>query len=133
AVGLVAGKLAVTLVNRINLEAAGMYPLVVTASGLISFGVAAALGGSGFLAVFIAGIVIGNSHIVFQRGILFFHDAAAWLSQISMFVLLGLLSSPSQLVAVAGSGLLISVALIFLARPIAVLATVLPFGFDRRE
>ncbi len=132
-VGLAVGKLAVGLVNRINLEAAGMYPLLVSASGLASFGIAAAFGGSGFLAVFLAGVVIGNSRIVFQRGILFFHDASAWLSQIVMFIVLGLLSFPSRLLDVAWEGLLVALVLIFVARPVAVLATVLPFGFDRRE
>lgn len=133
AVGFGGGKAAVALVNRINLDAAGMYPLVVTASGFAVFGVAAALGGSGFLAVFIAGIVLGNSRIVFQRGILFFHDAAAWLSQIVMFTVLGLLSFPSRLLMVWWEGLLIALVLMLVARPIAVLLTATPFGFDRRE
>ncbi|MGH7444091.1 MAG: potassium/proton antiporter, partial [Longimicrobiales bacterium] len=122
----------VMLTNRINLEAAGMYPLLVSAAGLTSFGIAANLGGSGFLAVYLAGIVIGNSRIVFQRGILFFHDASAWLGQIVMFVVLGLLSFPSRLIDVAPEGLLIAVALIFVARPLAVL-TAAPFGYDWRE
>jgi len=132
-VGLLAGKATVAVVNRINLDAAGMYPLVVTASGLVCFGIAAALGGSGFLAVFIAGVVVGNNRIVFQRGILFFHDAGAWLSQIVMFVVLGLLSFPSRLMAVWWDGLLIALALMLVARPVAVLLTATPFNFDRRE
>lgn len=132
-VGVLAGKASVAVVNRINLESAGMYPLVVTASGLICFGIAAALGGSGFLAVFIAGVVLGNTRIVFQRHILFFHDAAAWLSQIVMFTVLGMLSFPSRLLAVWWEGLLIALVLMLVARPIAVLLTATPFGYDRRE
>lgn len=132
-VGILAGKASVAAVNRINLESAGMYPLVVTASGLICFGIAAALGGSGFLAVFIAGVILGNSRIVFQRHILFFHDAAAWLSQIVMFTVLGMLSFPSRLLAVWWEGLLIALVLMLVARPIAVLLTATPFGYDRRE
>lgn len=132
-VGVLAGKASVAAVNRINLESAGMYPLVVTASGLICFGIAAALGGSGFLAVFIAGVILGNSRIVFQRHILFFHDAAAWLSQIVMFTVLGMLSFPSRLLAVWWEGLLIALVLMLVARPIAVLLTATPFGYDRRE
>lgn len=132
-VGIAVGRVAVALVNRINLDAAGMYPLLVTASGLASYGAAAAIGGSGFLAVFLTGVVIGNSRIVFQRGILFFHDASAWLSQIVMFIVLGLLSFPSRLIDVAPQGMLVALVLIFVARPLAVLATALPFGFDRRE
>ncbi len=120
-VGLGSGRLASLAVNRINLDAPGLYPLLVMAFGLVSFGLATVLGGSGFLAVYIAGIVLGSSPIVFRRGIFLFHDAAAWLSQIVLFVMLGLLSFPSRLGAVAGEGLLIALVLILVARPIAVL------------
>lgn len=132
-VGLLAGFAAVWVVNRINLDAAGLYPVLVTASGILAFGLAAVLGGSGFLAIYIAGVVIGNSRIVFQRGIFLFHDAAAWLSQIVMFTVLGLLCYPSQLLAVAGQGLLIAAALVFIARPVAVLLSIFPCGFSLRE
>lgn len=115
--------------NRINLDYPGLYPLLGMAFGLLSFGLAAVLGGSGFLAVYIAGIVLGSSPIVFRRGIFLFHDAAAWLSQIVLFVMLGLLSFPSRLGAVAGEGLLIALVLILVARPIAVLLASSGFGF----
>src|SRR5690606_3829790 len=121
------------VVNRIHLDAPGLYPVLVTAFGLLSFGIATSLGGSGFLAAYLAGIVIGNSRLVFQRGIRLFHDAAAWLAQILMFVVLGLLSFPSRLVMVSGQGLLIGLVLILLARPIAVVLTLPFFRFDRRE
>lgn len=133
AAGVFVGRIAAGIVNRINLDTAGMYPLLATASALVSFGIAAALGGSGFLAVYVAGLVIGNSKIVFHRGILSFHDSAAWLSQIVMFVVLGLLSTPSRLLDVAWDGLLIAGVLMFVARPVAVLASAFPFGFNRRE
>jgi cell volume regulation protein A len=132
-IGLAIGWLAVWVVNRINLGSAGLYPVLVTAFGLLAFGLAAAMGGSGFLAVYIAGIVIGNRRIVFQRGILLFHDASAWLSQIVMFVVLGLLSFPSRLLDVSLQGLAIGAVLILLARPLAILITSLPFGFNWRE
>lgn len=132
-VGLAVGKAAVWTINRVNLAAAGLYPILVTASGLLAFGIAANLGGSGFLAVYLGGIVIGNSRIVFQQGILRFHDGAAWLSQIVMFVLLGLLAFPSRLIEVAPQGLLVAAALIFIARPIAVVSMVPWFGFNARE
>jgi cell volume regulation protein A len=132
-VGLAIGYSAVWATNRINLDAAGLYPVLVTACGLLTFGLAATLGGSGFLAIYIAGVVIGNSRIVFQRGIFLFHDAGAWLGQIVMFTVLGLLCFPSQLVGVAGQGLLIAALLMFVARPIAVLASVMFFGFNLRE
>jgi cell volume regulation protein A len=131
--GLGIGKLAVIAINRVNLQAAGLYPIVTAAAGLLAFGVAAVLGGSGFLAVYLAGIVVGNSNLVFKRGTLLFLDAAAWLSQIGMFVMLGLLSFPSRLPGIAAEGLLVSLILIFLARPIAVVLSLLPFRMGWRD
>lgn len=132
-IGIGIGRLATIAINRIQLEAPGLYPLMALAFGLLAFGAAAVLGGSGFLAVYVAGIVLGNSTIVFQRGIFLFHDAIAWLGQIVLFVMLGLLSFPSRLLAVSGQGLLIALVLIFVARPLAVFLTATPFGFNRRE
>lgn len=134
-VGLGVGAAAVWLVNRINLDAAGLYPVLVGACGLLAFGLAAALGGSGFLAIYLAGIVVGNRPIVYRGGVLRFHDAWAWLAQIVMFVALGLLSFPSRLWAVAGQGLLVAAVLVLAARPVAVVLSLLPFrfGFGPRE
>lgn len=131
--GVAGGYSAIWLVNRINLAAAGLYPVLVSSFCLLTFGLAAWLGGSGFLAVYLAGLVIGNQKIVFQRGIRLFHDALAWLSQILMFVVLGLLCFPSRLLDVAGHALLISLVLIFIARPVAVVLATLPFRFGWRE
>ena len=131
--GLLTGRLATWSINRINLDYPGLYPLLALAFGLVAFGLAAVLGGSGFLAVYIAGIVLGSSSIVFRRGIFSFHDATAWLAQIVLFVMLGLLSFPSRLLAVAWEGLLIALVLILVARPLAVWASALPFHFRRRE
>ncbi len=131
--GLAMGRLASWAINRINLDYPGLYPLLALAFGLVAFGVAAVLGGSGFLAVYVAGIVLGSSSIVFRRGIFSFHDAIAWLGQIVLFVMLGLLSFPSRLLAVAGEGLLIALVLILVARPIAVWSSAWPFRFRRRE
>lgn len=133
AVGLTFGFLAVRLINRINLDTAGLYPVLGSACCLLTFGVAAWLGGSGFLAVYLAGIVLGNSRLVFQRGILLFHDAAAWLSQIVMFVMLGLLSFPSRLIVVAPQALAIAAVLILIARPVAVVLSLIPIRFNWRE
>lgn len=132
-VGLAAGRLAAWVINRINLDAAGLYPLLAAGCGILAFGLAAGFGGSGFLAVYLAGIVLGNSDVVFKRGIFLFHDAAAWLGQIVLFIMLGLLSFPSRLWAVAGEGLLIALALILVARPLAVLISAFPFGFRPAE
>ena len=133
AVGLVGGYAASWVVNRIELGAAGMYPVLVSAFCLLTYGVAVQLHGSGFLAVYLAGVVIGNKKLMFQQGVRRFHDAIAWLAQIIMFVTLGLLCFPSRLLEVSGKALLIAVVLMFVARPLAVVASVLPFKFNLRE
>jgi potassium/hydrogen antiporter len=133
AVGIGVGRGAVHLVNRINLDAAGLYPILAAGCGLLAYGLAAALGGSGFLAVYLAGIVLGNRRVVFQRGILLFHDGTAWLSQIGMFVILGLLSVPSRLLEAAFPGMIIALVLLVVARPAAVLMSLLPFRFPLHE
>src|SRR5690554_6762846 len=81
-IGLAVGWISVQVINRIHLVAAGLYPVMVAACGLLAFGIAANLGGSGFLAIFIAGVIVGNSRFVFQRSTFLFHDGMAWLSQI---------------------------------------------------
>ena len=131
--GIAVGWTGAKVTNRINLASAGLYPILVSTFGLLAYGLAASLGGSGFLSVYVAGIVLGSHRIVFQRGVFLFHDAAAWLGQIVMFVVLGLLSFPSRLIDVAPQGLLIALVLILIARPIAVVLSLLPFRFDARE
>ena len=132
-VGLSVGWLSVKIVNRIHLAAPGLYPVMVSAFGLLSFGVAASLGGSGFLAIFISGVVIGNTPFIFNRSTFRFHDGLAWLSQITMFVVLGLLVNPHSLLEVWVEGLLIAVVLVLVARPVAVVPVLKLFGFNPRE
>lgn len=132
-VGVAVGYGAAAMVNRINLDHPGLYPVFALAFGLLAFGLASVLGGSGFLAVYLAGIMMHDRLIVFRRGIFLFHDAAAWLSQIVLFMMLGLLSFPSRLFAVAGDGLLIALVLVFVARPIAVMISSSLFGFHPKE
>lgn len=128
-VGLLIGKVSTALINRIQLGAAGLYPVLAAVCGMLAYGAAAIIGGSGFLSVYVAGIVLGNSRIVFQRGTLLLHDGFAWIAQMVMFIMLGLLSTPSDLVTVAPDGLLLAAVLIFVARPAMVLVTMVPFGF----
>jgi cell volume regulation protein A len=132
-IGLSVGWLSVKLINGIQLVSAGLYPVLVAACGMLSFGITANIGGSGFLAVFITGVVIGNSRFVFQRSTFLFHDGLAWLSQITMFVVLGLLITPTSLLDVWFEGLLIALVLIFIARPLAVIPILAIFGFNLRE
>ncbi|TWU00098.1 K(+)/H(+) antiporter NhaP [Botrimarina colliarenosi] len=131
--GLIGGYVAAWVVDRIELDASGMYPVLVTASCFLTFGMATHLGGSGYLAVYLAGLVIGNRPLVFKRGVRAYHDSLAWLSQIVMFVVLGLLCFPSRLWAVSGKALLLSAVLILVARPLAVVVSTLPFKFSWRE
>lgn len=131
--GLVVGWLSVKVINRIQLMAAGLYPVMVAACGLLAFGISANLGGSGFLAIFIAGVIVGNSRFVFQRSTFMYHDGMAWLSQITMFVVLGLLVDPVSLKEVWLEGLLIAVVLVLVARPLAAAPFLKMFGFNNRE
>lgn len=133
AVGLAVGWAAIHVINRIQLGASGLYPVMVAACGLAAFGLAANLGGSGFLAIFLAGVLIGNSRFVFQRSTFLFHDGLAWFSQITMFVVLGLLVNPASLLEVWKEGLMIALVLVFIARPIAVVPVLQFFGFNARE
>lgn len=132
-VGGAVGWVATRLVNRIRLGAGGLYPVLTSAIALLAYGAAALVGGSGFLAVYLAGIVLGSRRLVFRNGILLFHDGMAWLSQIVMFVLLGLLSFPSRVFGAAAEGLLIAGVLMVVARPAAVALCLLPLRFDWRE
>lgn len=132
-IGLAIGWVAVKIINKIELTTSGLYPVMVLAFGLLGFGIAANLGGSGFLAIFIVGVVIGNSNFVFKRTTFLFHDGLAWMSQITMFVVLGLLINPLTLLDVWWQGLLIAAALIFIARPVAVVPVLKMFGFNSRE
>jgi cell volume regulation protein A len=91
------------------------------------------LGGSGLLAVYLAGVVLGEGRIPYRPGIVRVHDALAWLSQLAMFLMLGLLVFPTQLWSVADEGLLLAFVLAFLARPIAVLVSLVPFRLAWRE
>jgi potassium/hydrogen antiporter len=131
-IGWAGGHLLGALINRLRLRSA-LYPLLTAAGGLVVFGVASVLGGSGFLAIYLCGIVLGNMPLQASQSILRTHDGLAWLGQIAMFLMLGLLVTPSELVPVIGEGLLIALVLIVVARPIAVFASLLPFGFPWRE
>lgn len=118
--GLALGKAMVFLLNRLRLSFEGIYPVFTLASAAFIYGATATVGGSGFLAVYVAGLVAGNSDFIQKKSLVRFFDGLAWLSQITMFVTLGLLVFPSHIVPVIGVGLLISGFLMFVARPLSV-------------
>ena len=130
--GIVGGVLLAWLVNQVRLGP-GLYPLLVLSGGLLVFGLAAAVGGSGFLAIYIAGLMVGNRRLQSGRNIRRFHHDMAWLSQISMFLILGLLVVPTELLDVALYGVASAAVLILVARPLAVALCLLPFRFSWRE
>ncbi len=131
--GLVWGWAAGWLLHRIHLPAAGLYPVVTLAIAFLSFGSATLFGGSGFLAVYATGILIAAGSMPYRAGVRRVHDALAWLSQILMFAVLGLLVFPSQLVPAIGPGLALAAALAFVARPLAVWPVLAALGAPRRE
>jgi len=130
--GYLGGRLLVLLVNHLQLPPA-LYPLLVTTGGLSVYAIANSLGGSGFLAIFLIGLILGNSRLHAAQNILRVHDGLAWLSQISMFLILGLLVTPSALLPSAPAALLIALLLIFIARPLAVFVSLAPFRFSWKE
>jgi potassium/hydrogen antiporter len=136
-VGLVMGVLlargAVLLINRLHLEYDGLYPVLTVAFVLLTYEGTAWLGGSGFLATYVAGLTMANAEFLHKRSLLRFHDALAWLMQIAMFVVMGLLVFPSQLVPVAGQALLVAAVLMLVARPLAVLLMLGPLRTAPRE
>ncbi len=118
--GWAMSRIIILTVNRLNLEYEGLYPVMTTGLALLTYSLTGTLGGNGFLAVYLAGILVGRESFLFKKSLLRFHDGLAWLMQITMFVTLGLLVFPSQLPAVALPGLLISAFLILIARPASV-------------
>lgn len=130
--GLGGGWLLVWLTNKLTLER-GMYPMLIVAGGLTLYGLATVLGGSGFLAVYLAGVVIASRQPRESTSILQVHNGLSWLAQIGMFLMLGLLATPSDLVEHAPAALAIALVLMFVARPLAVWLCLLPFHFPWRE
>ncbi len=133
ALGLATGWLAVQVINRIRLQADGLYVVLTIATLLAAYAGTAVLGGNGFLAVYIAGIVMGQHDFVHKRSLTRFHDGMAWLMQIAMFLTLGLLVFPSQLPAVAVPAIAAALVLVFVARPIAVFICLAFSSFNWRE
>lgn len=127
------GKLSKITINKIKLDFEGLYPVLVIALMFITFSVTDLLGGNGFLAIYICAIYLGNQNIMHKKTILKMYDGMAWLMQIILFLTLGLLVFPSQIYPFIGIGLLISLFLIVVARPIAVFLSLIPFTMQIRR
>lgn len=131
--GILMGKLIVWSINKINLDSSGLYPILALAFAVFTYGLTAMLGGSGILAVYVAGVWMGNSDVTFRQPIIRFHEGFAWMAQILMFTLLGLLVFPHQLLDITWHGIVISALLIFIARPIGVFLTTIKMGFTFKD
>lgn len=130
--GWAGGRLLVTALNRLELSET-LYPLLAWSGGMLIFGGTALLHGSGFLAIYVAGLTLGNRPLRASGSIRRFHDGIAWLAQIGMFLILGLLATPMRLLALAGPALAVALVLILIARPLAVAVSLAPLRLPWRE
>jgi cell volume regulation protein A len=133
AVGLAVGWLAVKGFQRAQLTTAGLYPVASLATAAIAFGAADVLHGSGFLAVYLAGLMLGSANVPAKQTTTNFHQGLSWVAQIAMFLTLGLLVFPSELGDVALEGTVLAFVVVFVARPLSAVISTLPFGFTWAE
>jgi potassium/hydrogen antiporter len=131
--GVAVGWIARRAIGRAGLPTQGLYPVATLATAALAYGIAEVAGGSGFLAVYVAALVLGSGSLPARSTVVSFHQGLSWLVQIGLFFLLGLLVFPGDLVHVAGKGLLLSLLLIFAARPLATLLVTQLGGLELRE
>jgi cell volume regulation protein A len=132
-VGVVMGFAMTWLINNINLDYDGLYSVLTLALVLIVFSITASLGGNGFLAVYISAIIMGNRNFIHKKSLIKFYDGISWIMQITMFLVLGLLVYPKQMIPFISIGLLTALVLIFIARPVAVFLSLIFFKIRARE
>lgn len=127
AIGLVAGyvfgRIMIWVLNKIHLDIRGLYPVLVLSLVFFTFSFTEEIGGNGFLAIYLSAVILGNSDFINKKSLIRFYDGQSWLMQIVMFLTLGLLVTPSQVIPILGEGILISLILMFVARPVAVFAS----------
>jgi cell volume regulation protein A len=132
-VGALVGSLAVHALRRARLATAGLYPVASLTVAALAYGGADTLHGSGFLAVYLAGLMVGSANVPAEQTIVNFHQGLGWVAQVAMFLTLGLLVFPAQLPSVALKGTVLAIVVVFLARPVAVSIATLPFAYNWRE
>jgi cell volume regulation protein A len=131
-VGVLVGSATVYVLRRARLSTAGLYPVASLTVAALAYGGADTLHGSGFLAVYLAGLIVASATIPAERTIVSFHQGLGWVAQVAMFLTLGLLVSPSGLSSVALKGTVVALVLVLVARPVAVAVVTLPFAFNLR-
>ncbi len=131
--GFLFGKLSKIIINKIKLDFEGLYPVLTIALMFITFSATNAVEGNGFLAIYICSVYLGNQNLIYKKTIMRMFDGLAWLMQIVLFLTLGLLVFPTQIIPFMGVGLLISIFLILIARPFAVFISLLPFKMKLRR
>lgn len=131
--GTLAGKMMVVFVNKLKPPVEGFYTVFALAFALMIYSLAASLNGSGFLAVYAAGIIFNNNEVIHKKSLVRFFDGLSWLSQIVMFLTLGLLVFPSEITPIISKGILIALFLIFVSRPLSVYISLFPFQYNWRE
>ncbi len=127
AAGFVLGKLSILAINKINIDNTSLYPILVFTFSTLIFSITYFIQGNGYLAVYIGGLVLGNSSFVHKRSSLNFLEGLTWLFQLLMFLTLGLLVNPHELIPIIVPGLVISAIMIFVTRPVSVFLSLLPF------
>ncbi|MCH7403519.1 potassium/proton antiporter [Belliella kenyensis] len=133
ALGLLLGWLSKQAINKINLGFEGLYPVLVIALMFITFSLTDFVGGNGFLAVYLCAVYLGQQELVHKNSILKMFDGLAWLMQIVLFLTLGLLVNPTEIIPLLGLGVSLSLFLIFVSRPLGVFLTLLPFKMKNRS
>ncbi len=131
-VGYLMARFIVFFVNRLKLYYEGLYPVIMISLVLLIYVIAVFLKGNGILAVYLAGLIIGQAEFPNKKMIVRFHDGLAWLAQIVMFVTLGLLVFPSHILPLMGAGLLLTLLLMLVARPLSIMLCLLPFKMNLR-
>lgn len=132
-VGVMAGRWMRILINKIRLEYEGLYPIITISCVLMLYGLTQKMGGSGFLAVYVSALVLSQTTFIHRKSLMIAHDSLAWIMQIIMFLCLGLLVNPLQLLSIAEKGVILGIVLLFIARPTSVFLSLAFSKFNWKE